>query len=155
MGTHYRGSREEVRALSAFIVLFRAADTVGGRVKIQIRSYGLTEPQFGILDTLFHLGPLEQHLLARKRLVSGGNVTFIVDKLEAAGYVARGSAKSDRRCNLVRLTSAGRALMKRVFPKQARFITEVMGKLSQSEQEELARLCKKLGLGNKPRLTRE
>ena len=89
MGSHYKGSQAEITALNAFISLTRASDTVGLRIGKELPSHGLTEPQFGVLEALLHLGPLDQHVLGDKLLVSGGNITFIVDKLVKADYVKR------------------------------------------------------------------
>ena len=52
----------------------------------------------------------------------------------------------DRRVVRVSLTRQGRRLIQRVFPAHASRIADLMGALTADEQEQLARLCKKLGL---------
>ena len=47
----------------------------------------------------------------------------------------------------VHLTAEGRRLIKKLFPRHAQTIVGEMGALTAAEQEELARLCRKLGLG--------
>jgi MarR family 2-MHQ and catechol resistance regulon transcriptional repressor len=153
MSTHHHGSGAEVTALNVFINLFRAADTIHLLIQRHIKAAGLTEPQFGMLETLMHLGPLEQHVLAEKLLVSRGNITFIVDKLEEAGLIERETRKGDdRRCTRVSLTPIGRSLISTIFPVQAAYITELIGVLTSEEQIELARLLKKLGTNNKSKI---
>ncbi len=76
MGTRYRGAPAEVRALDASIKLMRAATSIGTRLEKRLLSLGLTEPQFGVLEALYHLGPLFQRDLARKLLKTGGNITL-------------------------------------------------------------------------------
>jgi MarR family 2-MHQ and catechol resistance regulon transcriptional repressor len=155
VGTHYDGTAAEVRALDAFIALFRAADTVGKRTSQMIQTYDLTTAQFGVLETLLHLGPMEQVRLASKQLVSCGNITFVVDRLERAGLVERVASRTDRRCKRVRLTRRGRALISRIFPAQVAFMVQAMTVLTSAEQASLGRLCRKLGLGNQKIKSRE
>ena len=148
MPTHYQGKPEEVRALNAFIKLVRAAGSVLARTSRPLGATGLTGSQFGVLETLLHLGPLHQCDLARKHLQSGGNITMIVDNLERAGLVRRERLAEDRRYVRVLLTDTGRARIEAIFPAQVRQITAQMSALTGPEQEELGRLCRKLGLAS-------
>ncbi len=154
MGTHYKGTKEEVRALNALIKLTRAAESVGARLSGLILEAGLTESQFGALEVLYHLGPMHQRELGRKLLRSSGNVTMVVDNLEKRGLVRRQRGTEDRRVVTVHLTDEGRRLIGRVFPRHAAGVAAEMSVLSPAEQEELARLCRKLGLQERtPRKT--
>ena len=150
MPTHHQGPPNEVRALDTFIKLVRAAGSIIARTSRPLSANGLTIGQFGVLETLLHLGPLHQCDLARKHLQSGGNITMIVDNLVKAGLVRRERLPEDRRYVQVHLTDAGRKRIEAIFPRQARHITEQMNVLTEAEQEELARLCRKLGLGAVP-----
>ncbi len=145
MPTHYQGCPYEVRALDAFIKLVRASGSVVARTSRHLATEGLTVGQFGILETLWHLGPLHQCELARKHLQSGGNVTMIVDNLEKAGLVRRERLSADRRYVRVCLTPAGHARIAAVFPSHVRQIREQMDALDAEELEQLGRLCRKLG----------
>ncbi len=148
MGSHYQGTPAEIASLNVFINLFRATDTIHILIERRIKQEGLTGPQFGVLETLFHLGPLNQHVLAEKLLVSRGNITFIVDKLEESGLIARAVRTDDRRCNTVSLTDKGRDFIRRIFPAQAAYIASLIGALDADEQKVLAGLLKKLGINN-------
>jgi len=147
MPTHYRGNAEQVRALNAFIKLARAADSFSSRVSRSITDAGLTENQFGVLEALLHLGPLNQGELAKKLLRSAGNMTMVIDNLEKRGLVRREPGVEDRRVNVVHLTDAGRELIARIFPGHVHAILREMGVLTPAEQDELGRLCRKLGRG--------
>jgi MarR family 2-MHQ and catechol resistance regulon transcriptional repressor len=147
MPTHYKGNAEQVRALNAFIKLARAADSFTSRVNESITRAGLTENQFGALEALFHLGPLHQCDLAKKLLRSSGNMTFIVDNLEKRCLVRREPGVEDRRFNTVHLTNAGRELIARILPGHVHEIVREMGVLTPAEQDEMGRLCRKLGKG--------
>jgi MarR family transcriptional regulator, 2-MHQ and catechol-resistance regulon repressor len=149
MGTHHRGTASEVRALDAYIKLMRAADSFGAAMQRQLAASGLTVGQFAVLEALLHLGPLCQHEIAAKLLRSGSNVTTVLDNLEKDGLVTRARRADDRRAVAVALTAAGRRRIAAIFPDHARRIAELFRALSVPEQQELARLCRKLGLATR------
>jgi MarR family transcriptional regulator, 2-MHQ and catechol-resistance regulon repressor len=146
MATRHRGTRQETRALDAFIKLVRAAGSVSGRVEAHLAEIGLTVSQFGVLEALLHLGPLYQKDLAKKILKSTGNITMVVDNLEERGLVERVRDEEDRRHYSVRITGQGSHLIKSFFPGHVEGIVKAMSILSAAEQDELGRLCKKVGL---------
>ena len=144
MGTHYRGAPRETRSLDAYIKLLRAAESVLSRAHRRT-ACDLTVSQFGVLESLLHLGPMHQRRIGSKLLKSGGNVTMVIDNLEKRGLVQRRRDQKDRRYVSVHLTPAGERMIREVFPRHVESIAEEMGRLSAAEQEELARLCRKLG----------
>ena len=146
MGTQYAGTKEEKRALNAFIKLIRASQSVSGRVEAHLSELGLTVSQFGVLEALFHLGPLNQKNLAAKILKSTGNITMVIDNLEKRGLVKRTRDEKDRRHYSVGITPKGTGLITSFFPKHVARIVEEMSVLSGAEQEALGKLCKKIGL---------
>jgi len=147
MGTRYRGTPEEIRALNAFINLIRASSSLEVRINRHLQEVPLTPGQFGVLEVLFHCGSLCQSDLGGKLLTSGPNITLVVDNLEKRGLAQRERSKEDRRFVSVKLTDQGRALVQKIFPKHARIIAEQFTVLSVRDQEELRRLCRKLGKG--------
>jgi MarR family transcriptional regulator, 2-MHQ and catechol-resistance regulon repressor len=147
MGTHHRGSAREVRALDALVKLVRCAASVQARLEPGIRAEGLSPNQFGVLEALFHLGPLEPCELGPKLLTSRPNVVLLVDQLEERGLARRSPVEGDRRRVRVELTAAGRRMIAKAFQQHARRVAEQMSALSPEEQDQLGRLCKQLGLG--------
>lgn len=147
MGTRHKGSKRERRALDTYIKLRRAAESVGSRLSESYGSAGLTESQFGVLEALHHLGPLCQAELAKKILRSGGNMTMVVDNLERRGLVQRKRDTADRRYVTVTLTPDGERILEATFPQHVEAVVREFDHLSAAEQEQLAQLCKKLGLG--------
>lgn len=145
MPTHYKGAPEEFRALDLIIKLSRCADSVNHRLEQPLLESGLTTSQFGVLEALWHLGPLCLSDLAKKLLKTGGNLTLVVRNLERDGFVRRKQTKEDRRFYLVQLTAKGEKLIRKVFRQHLGRLIKVMGALQPAEQQELARLCKKLG----------
>lgn len=145
MGTHYDGTEEEVRALNAYIKLMRAAESVSARATQHLAKAGTTPSQFGVLEALYHLGPLLPSQLARKHLMSRGNITTVVDNLEKRGLVRRERDSQDRRVIFVHLTDEGRALLQEILPAHVAAIVAQMNGLTPGEQEEIGRLCRRLG----------
>jgi len=105
----------------------------------------LTSPQFGVLEALAHLGPMKMCDLGGKLLMSGANVTGVVDRLESKGFVRRVMQVGDRRTYIIHLTDAGGKLISKIFSRHAKVIEELSGRLTSSEKRQLASLLKKLG----------
>ena len=133
-------------ALRAYVKLLRAGRAVLARVEPRLAAAGLTPTQLGVLEALLHKGAMTHRDLGRKVLTSAGNMTDVVDKLEARGLVCRTRSSQDRRIVSVTLTQPGRALIEALFPRHAQDIAAAMGGLSRAEQETLGGLLRKLGL---------
>ena len=146
MGTHYTGTAEEVRALDTFIKFVRAFDSLKARIDTHQTAGDVKGSQFGALEMLYHLGPQNQNTIGKKLIISKSNVVAVIDKLEKRGLVKRERSLEDRRCIFVHLTDSGQQLIQKLLPAHAAAITQEMSCLTAAEQEELGRLCKKLGL---------
>jgi MarR family 2-MHQ and catechol resistance regulon transcriptional repressor len=145
MPTRYDGTEDEKRALNAVITLLRASDAFIAALQRDLGDHGLTTSQFGILEALLHVGALCQGELATKLLRSGGSITSVVAGLEHRQLVVRQRTAEDKRFVRVALTARGRRLIEELFPEHARNVTRRLRVLSDREQEELRRLCRKLG----------
>ena len=142
----YAGTPEERLALRTFVKLVRTANALSARLNRPLADAGLTESQFGVLEALLHLGPLHQRELAEKILRTNGNVTLVVDHLEKRGLVRRERGSADRRYIKVHLTGAGEDLVKGLFPAHAARLAGELSVLSEQEQRELGRLCRRLNM---------
>lgn len=145
MPTHYRGTPDEQRALNAFIKLMRATESVSAELTRHIEKAGLTMGQFGVLESLLHIGPMRLGDLGTKLLRSGSNLTTVVGNLSRRGLVTRTPRASDKRVVDVDLTPKGRKLISGLFPAHARRITQLFSSLSATEQKHLGDLCRTLG----------
>ncbi|MDI6804887.1 MAG: MarR family transcriptional regulator [Bacteroidota bacterium] len=132
--------------LDLWVKLSRAFAAVNKKATKDIEKYGLTEPQFGVLECLGHLGQLSIGELTRKQLVSPGNMTVVVDNLEKGGLVKRSHEPGNRRVVKVQLTPRGVKKFEEVFFKHAQYITHLTSVLTEKEATILAKLLKKLGL---------
>jgi DNA-binding MarR family transcriptional regulator len=77
-------------------------------------------------------------------MVTGGNVTAIVDQLEKEGLVERLDEPDDRRAFRIRLTRSG----ERGFTEMARaheaWVVELLAGMNRRDQDELLRLLAKV-----------
>ena len=134
-------------ALSTWVKLARAFSSFSKKSTEKIKSFGLTQPQFAVIEALGHLGSLKVGEICDKMLVSGGNMTLVLDNIEKLGYLERIPSKEDRRAIHVQLTAKGRELFEEIFKIHAEHITVLMSVLTPDEQKTLGDLLKKLGLG--------
>lgn len=148
MPTHYDGTEDEERTLTAYIRFTRAFNTIDREIGETYQARDLTSGQFGVLESIYHLGPMYQGQLGEKLLQSKGNISTIVTNLVERGLVERRRDQEDRRYVKVHLTPEGEALIADLFPRHVQNIVDTFDALDDEEIEELGRLCKKLGVAN-------
>lgn len=136
----------EASSLKLWVVLSRAYAAVRAHVEADIEDRGITTMEFGILEALYHRGPLLLGDLQKKILVSSGGVTYLVDRLQEKGLVERLACPNDRRARYAALTPAGRALIGKIFPRHAKAIARAMSGLTRAEQHAATDLVRRLGL---------
>ncbi|HET8632509.1 MAG TPA: MarR family transcriptional regulator [Gemmatimonadales bacterium] len=134
------------RALKLWVVLSRATASIERRAREDVARHDLTLAEFGVLEALYHKGPMLAGEVQRRTLVSSGGITYLVDRLTARDLVERRPCPEDRRANYVALTPKGTAFIRSIFPEHAMVIAEVMSALSPGEQETAAHLLRQLGL---------
>ena len=146
MATKYEGTEDEVRALNAYIKLQRAAETALRRTTNHVKDHGLSVSQFAVLEALYHLGTLSQRALSEKLLKSTGNISIVMKNLEKRGLIERHRDPEDNRYMQVSITDVGHKLIDGMFAMHVSGIISEMSILTNQEQDELGRLCRKLGL---------
>jgi len=132
--------------LKLWVILARAHAAVEAQVSRNVAEQGMSIAEFGVLELLYHKGPQLLGDIQRRILVSSGGITFLVDRLEAKGLVAREACPDDRRARFAVLTPAGRTLMKRIFPKHAQAVSRALSGLTREERHAATRLLRSLGL---------
>lgn len=65
--------------------------------------------------------------IERQMLIAQSNISRLIDKLEAAGYVERCPCEQDGRGQLIVITATGRLMRKRMWPVYAEAISTVIG----------------------------
>jgi DNA-binding MarR family transcriptional regulator len=126
---YIRRSRAIARVIFTANQLFRAVTNL-------VRRFELTESQYNglrILRGAERRGEaLTQAELADRLIASRANTTWILDKLEDRRLLRR-KGHSDRRKNLVEITSAGQRLLARIDPEFEKLLERVLGEVQDSE----------------------
>lgn len=112
------------------------------------RAHGLTAPQFDVLATLTRRGDVSQQTLASQLLVSKGNVSFVVTRMETAGLIDRKSDAADPRANQLSLTPRGRALYERIMPEHDAVLATHFGRLNATQLETLVSIIRVLDVAD-------
>lgn len=121
-------------------LLFAVADEVRDEVKAVVQRQGLTPSQASALVALDE--PMTMRALAERTHCDPSSVTYIVDKLEEAGFVERTPHPSDRRAKVIVTTGVGaraRAALVADFAQAS-----VLGRLEEMELARLEELLAKL-----------
>lgn len=131
-------------ALDLWSKLTKAHDTVRKSHVKQMSQHKLTAPQFHVLEVLKAAGPMPLKRISEELMVTGANITCVVDNLEKEDLVKRVPSKEDRRIINAELTDKGREKMAVIFPQYVTNMMETASTLSDDEQKELSRLLTKL-----------
>lgn len=139
-------------SLKLFVVLSRAYRSIGDLANKSIQRFGLNPTEFAVLELLFHKGETPLQQIGGKILIASGSITYVVDKLEKKGLLARRQCSKDRRVTYATLTEDGMKFMNEIFPDHEQYVHEIQSSLSLEEKEQLVSLLKKLGHGAKDHL---
>lgn len=146
MPTKYNGTEEEKLILNAYIAFLRSYNSVTERLSRLLLNHKLTFSQFGVLEALYFLGPMNQKTISKKILKSASNICTVLENLEKRGYIERRISEKDKRNTMVYLTKSGEEILKTLFPPHLEEIKKEFQVLSKKEIEMFYKICKKLGL---------
>ncbi len=128
-------------ALLAWLRLARVYQKVDRASAEHLRPWGLTVAQFDVLAQVGAAEGLSQGELAERLLVTKGNVTQLLDRLEHVGLVER---RHEGRINRLYLTAQGCHLVADVVPSQEELIVGLFATLPAAEQEGLLATLRRL-----------
>jgi DNA-binding MarR family transcriptional regulator len=98
-----------------------------------------TLPRFDLMAQLERAPQgLQMGELSRRMLVTGGNITGIVDPLERAGLIVRTEDSADRRVYLVKLTKEGRRQFGQMAVEHESWIVNLLSGMPKREQRALS-----------------
>ena len=126
----------------------RATTTVTEKMHRHLQDHRLSISQFGVLEALYHLGPMCQKEIGGKILKTSGNMTLVIDNLEKSNLVRRQKDPEDRRRTIVTITDKGADVIQTIFPHHENIAREIFSVLDPEEQSTLGTLLKKLGMEN-------
>ncbi len=108
---------------------------------------GLTPGGMAVLLLLEANPDLRQGVLVEALRVKPSNLTVLLASLEAAGLLRRTEDAANRRANLLRLTPAGRALLRRAKAAEEEMEASLAGGLSPAERVTLLDALRRLAGG--------
>jgi DNA-binding MarR family transcriptional regulator len=137
---------DDHRALRIWLRLLTCTQLIERHVRSQLRSrFATTLPRFDLMAQLErHPGGLKMNALSRLLMVTGGNITAIVDQLAKEGLVERLAEPGDRRAFCIRLTRAGARTFAEMARAHEEWVVELLAGLTRKEHEELLKLLAKL-----------
>lgn len=133
-------------ATHLWLVLWKAYEALRAHAVCHIRSLGIGESDFGVLEALLHKGPLPVNTIGALVHLTSGSITAAVDRLEAKGFVERQNDVADRRARIVHLTATGRKLISCAFANHEAAMERACSGLTAAERAQATALLKRLGL---------
>jgi len=128
----------------------RLARELEQRLEPVYREHGLEPGWYDVLATLRRTGPPYQVRptdFADTLMLTSSGTTKRLDRLEAAGLIARATDPDDRRGTRISLTEAGRRMVDAVTEAHLDNERRLIAALTDAEQRRLADLLRKLQLG--------
>ena len=134
------------RALRVWLRLLTCTQLIERRVRSRLRErFATTLPRFDLMAQLErHREGLKMNELSRLLMVTGGNVTGIVDQLEKEGLVERLDEPADRRAFRIRLTRSGERSFAEMARAHEEWVVELFAGMTRREQDELLKLLAKV-----------
>jgi DNA-binding MarR family transcriptional regulator len=139
------------RRLKMWIRLLGVARAAESSLREYLRvEHGTTLPRFDVMAALYRRRDgATMSELSRMLLVSNGNATAVVDRLEKDGLVRRTASETDRRTVFVALTPEGLSQFERLAANHEREINTLFADLGDAEVEQLTALLKRMSKGEK------
>lgn len=137
-GTDARANDATVFAWLRLLRVFHKIDRAASE---RFAGQGLTVAQFDVIAQLGAAEGITQQELADRLLVTKGNVSQLLAKLERRGWIRR---CQEGRANALFLTPAGREIFATIVPDHEAFIATRFAALSPEERRTLHRLLRDL-----------
>ena len=146
MDREFIARRGDHSALRIWLRLLTCTQLIEKRVRAGLREeFATTLPRFDLMAQLErHPEGLKMNELSRLLMVTGGNVTAIVDQLEKEGLVERLDEPDDRRAFRIRLTRVGEKTFADMARAHEDWVVELLSGLTKREQDDLLKLLAKV-----------
>jgi DNA-binding MarR family transcriptional regulator len=127
-------------ALRLWLRLLGSTNLIEQTIRNRLRlEFNTTLAKFDVLAELERTGePQTMTALSRQLMVSNGNVTGVIDRLEKDGMVRRSNSAEDRRVQYIHLTTKGRNAFSRMAKANERWINELLSGLKKAEIRQLS-----------------
>ena len=132
-------------SLSTWLRMLSCETVIEQRLRTLLReNFSVTLPQFDVLAELDRAGqPLTMSQLSKQLMVSNGNVTGVIDRLEKTGFAKRVRGEHDRRIQYIELTPKGRKEFDKIAAQHERWLADLLADLSLTEMSKLQDLLLK------------
>lgn len=138
-------NKEIIHSLHLFRVLARSYRSISQHSLNSSKSHGFNPTEFAVLELLYNKGRQPLQMIGNQLLLVSGGVTYVIDKLEKAGFLFRKTCETDRRVIYAILSEKGIQKMEEIFPLHAKLIDRALTGLTEREKDELITLLKKMG----------
>ncbi len=134
------------RRLKAWVRLLAVTRATESELREFLRvKHGTTLPRFDVMAALYRRRDgVTMSELSRMLLVSNGNATAVVDRLEADGLVRRSPSDTDRRTVFAALTPEGLAQFEVYAAEHEAEVNRIFVGLSEAELDQLSDLLKRM-----------
>lgn len=135
------------RRLKMWIRLLGVTRAAEGELREFLRvKHATTLPRFDVMAALYRKREgVTMSELSRMLLVSNGNATTVVDRLEKDGLVRRTQSETDRRTVFVALTAEGFAQFEGLAAEHEAEVARVFGGLSEADLDAMTDILKRAG----------
>ena len=135
----FRAHADQHASLRLWLRLLSCTTRVEDKISQKLReSFDIALPRFDLMAQLErHPDGLSMGELSRRMMVTGGNITTIVDQLEKEKLVIRVVGVNDRRSFTVKLTQAGKDAFTDMAIAHEAWVADLFEGLSVSQQTEL------------------
>lgn len=139
------GKQRGKQSLRAWLRLLACENLIEQTLRARLRNdFNITLPQFDVLSELDHAGEqLTMSDLSEKLMVSNGNVTGVVDRLERDNYVKRQASPTDRRVQHISLEEKGKKKFQEMASVHEQWVEGLLGDLSLDDLDNLLDILKK------------
>lgn len=127
-------------------LLMHLGREMSGMFEHQIRPFGLAEPEFRVLTTLFSQpdGVAHPSDLCARASQSPANISRICDALVHRRFITRVSSLHDRRRMVLRITEEGEEFVRQLLPKLFVPLREMLKSFPEVEQRQITAQLKRL-----------
>jgi MarR family 2-MHQ and catechol resistance regulon transcriptional repressor len=133
------------RDLKTITIFFRASHALEQVIKDEVLSHGLSLSEFGVLEALYHKGPLNVNQVISKVLIPNSSMSYVIDQLVSKGLITKTKDAIDKRVYRLDLKTAGRDFMDQMYPIHEQRLRQVLDRMTVEEEKTLQTLLKKIG----------
>lgn len=130
--------------LRSYIVISRLKNEIDAKSNKLVKEYGLSLPQFAVMEALYHKKDMSVGQVREKILSSSGTMPVIIRNLKKKSYLISYKDKEDKRREILSLTNEGKKLIEEIFPKNKKIIEKSFENLSRDEIKDFVKILKNL-----------